>query len=308
MDWNDVRYFLALARTGSARSAGAALGVSHSTVVRRVEALEVRLTARLFDRNRGGYTLTDAERQMLPGAERVELEMAALERGLVGQDVRLAGPVSLTCCDNFVSDLLLRELAPFCDERPGIELRFTTDSRAFDLSKREADIAIRTKARGARPPEHLIGVKLVPLMLANYVGRAHADRLDPEGGAARWLTSGDDRIVAALLADSSYPDLPTWGAFNSLELLVQAAREGLGLVMLPTYVGDREPALRRLDRPDLRHVADLWMLSHPDLRDNARFRITRARVAEALRRHRPLFAGEGWCAAAPVGSEIAPGG
>ncbi|MEM7437027.1 MAG: LysR family transcriptional regulator, partial [Myxococcota bacterium] len=103
VDWNDVRYYLALARLGSVRAAGAKLGVSHSTVARRVEALEARLAARLFDRNRDGYTLTDAGRRMLSRAERVEKEMLALERDLVGQDERLAGPVCITCCDEYVS-------------------------------------------------------------------------------------------------------------------------------------------------------------------------------------------------------------
>lgn len=79
MDWNDVRHFLALARTGSVRAAGASLGVSHSTVARRVEALEAQLGTRLFDRHRDGYLLTAEGRQMLPSAERVEHEMAALE-------------------------------------------------------------------------------------------------------------------------------------------------------------------------------------------------------------------------------------
>jgi DNA-binding transcriptional LysR family regulator len=302
MDWNDVRHFLALARSGSVRAAGASLGVSHSTVARRVEALEEKLAARLFDRNRDGYVLTEAGRQMLPGAERIEREMAALERGLVGQDERLAGSVSLTCCDHFVSDLLVRELSGFCDEFPDIELSFTTDSRLFDLSKRDADIAIRTTAKGAQPPEHLLGTKLAPLVVANYVARDHAARLDPDspGSRARWVAFDDRRTVQAMIDDSSYPDVPAWGAFSTLELMVQAAREGLGLVMLPTYVGDREPALRRLAKPDLRHLADLWLLCHPDLRDNARIRAARTRVAEALRNHLPLFRGEGWPMAAPV--------
>ena len=122
MDWNDLRHFLALARLGWARAAGASLGVSHSTVVRRVEALEVRLSARLFDRNREGYSLTEAGRQMLPGAERVEREMATLERGLVGQDERLEGSVAVTCCDNYVARLLLAHMTPFCELYPDIEL------------------------------------------------------------------------------------------------------------------------------------------------------------------------------------------
>lgn len=294
MDWNDVRYFLALARLGSVRAAGASLGVSHSTVARRVEALEERLASRLFDRTRDGYTLTQAGRQMLPGAERIEREMSAIERGLIGQDERLAGSVLITCSDAYVSDILMRELRAFCDEFPEIELRFNIDSRSFDLSKREADIAVRALQVGSLPPEHLIGTKLVPIVLANYVGTAHAERVDPELDTAtpRWAAFEDRKLHEFLIAASSYPHVPLWGGFSSLELMVQAAREGFGIAMLPTYVGDRTPELRRLARPDVRHVADLWLLSHVDLRDNARFRATRARVAEALDKHLALFRGE----------------
>lgn len=308
MDWNDVRYFLALARLGSVRAAGASLGVSHSTVARRVEALEERLAARLFDRSRDGYTLTEAGRQMLPGAERVEHEMAALERGLVGQDERLAGSVAITCCDNYVSDIVLRELVPFFETYPDIELSFVTDTRPFDLTKREADVAIRIVAAGAQPPEFLIGKKLAPLVLCNYVAVAHADRLDPDipGSRPRWLSSELRKLQDQLIAQSSYPEHPAWGSFSSLDLMVQAAREGMGLVMLPTYVGDAVPSLRRLAEPDLRHLADLWLLCHPDLRDNARVRATRHAVAQAVRDNLALFQGEPRSTPAPGGPEFTP--
>lgn len=294
MEWNDVRYFLALARLGSVRAAGATLGVSHSTVARRVEALEARLATRLFDRHRDGYVLTEAGRQMLPGAERVESEMAALERSLLGQDERLAGTVALTCCDTFVASLVLTALAPFCEQHPDIDLSINTDSRPFDLAKREADLAVRALVRGGRPPEYLLGKKLVPVTIASYVARAHADRLDPERAhaAPRWLSFAQRPQFELLVAGTSYPDLPVWGGLSSLELMVHAAREGLGLVMLPTYVGDPQPGLQRLQKPDLRHLADLWVLCHPDLRDNVRIRAIRTQVAEALQRHAPLFRGD----------------
>jgi len=308
MDWNDLRYFLALARLGSVRAAGASLGVSHSTVARRVEALEIRLAARLFDRNRDGYTLTDAGRRMIPGAERVERELAALERELVGQDERLAGPVSLTCCDEYVSEVLIRELTSFCADYPEIELCITTDSRPFDLSKREADIAVRTLAVGTQPPEHLLGVKLAPVVVASYVAIAHAERLDPEreGSSPRWVAFESRKLAETMIAQSSYPDVPPWGAFSSLSLMVQAARSGLGIVMLPTYVGDSEAALRRLARPDLRHAANLWLLSHIDLRDNVRFRAARRQVVSALKTHLPLFRGDGRTSPGTVCPEIEP--
>lgn len=270
MDWNDVRYFLALARGGSARAASAELGVSHSTVARRVDALETELETRLFDRHRDGYLLTDAGKQMVPGAERVEAEMAALERGLAGQDTRLAGPVRVTCTDPFVGRMLVRALASLCAEHRGLEIELDTDSRYIDLSKREADVALRAVGRDATPQEHLIGRKIVPIVIANYVAVAHADRLDPDraGGLSRWLGSDRTRVVESLVASSSHPDLPLWGAFTSMAMVIEAACEGLGLAMLPTYAGDTDPRLQRLDRADTRHMGDFWLLSHPDLRDN----------------------------------------
>lgn len=302
MDWDDVRHFLALARCASVRGAGASLGVSHSTVARRVEALEERLAARLFDRTRSGWTLTDVGRQMLPAAEQIEAQMAALERGLVGQDVRLAGTVSLTTCDNFVSRLVVAELAPFCAEHPEIELAVTMDGRPFDLGKREADIAVRALLVGTQPPEYLIGHKVAPLVLASYVATQHAARLDPElpRTSARWISFSQRELHASMVAQSCYPHLPLWGAFSSLDLVVQAAHEGLGLVMIPTYVGDQDAALRRLARADVRHTADLWVLTHPDLRDNARIQATRRCVVRAFETHAGLFRGEGGASMHPV--------
>lgn len=294
MDWNDVQHFLALARLGSVRAAGASLGVSHSTVARRVEALETELSARLFDRNRDGYVMTAAGEEMLPRAERVEAEMLALERGLVGKDERLSGVVTITCCDHFVSRIVLRELAELCQTYPDIELTLVSDSRPFDLSKREADIALRILGKDMQPPEHLIGTKLVPLTLCNYVGREHAARLQPdvEGSAVRWVSFDARKIHHRLIASGSYPNIRPWGNYSSVELLTQAVAEGHGIGMLPTYAGDVTPELRRLEKTDLRHVADLWLLSHPDLRDNARLRAVRAGILEGLRRHDALFRGE----------------
>ncbi|HJL17417.1 MAG TPA: LysR family transcriptional regulator [Sandaracinaceae bacterium LLY-WYZ-13_1] len=312
MDWNDLRFFLALARTGTARAAGASLGVSHSTVARRVEALETELGVRLFDRHRDGYLLTDAARQMMPGAERVEAEMAALERGVAGQDARLEGPVRVTCTDPFVGRMLVGALARLCERHPGLEIEVDADRRYLDLSKREADVAVRAVAKDTTPKEHLLGRKIAPIVLASYVAHAHADRLDParEGSEARWLGSDRPRAVEALVASSSYPELPVWGAFASISMLLAAIHEGLGVGMLPTYVGDPHPGLRRLTRPDVRHVGDFWLLSHPDLRDNARLRAARECVSSALTSRAPLFAGDrpvdGWPEDAPLRPTDAP--
>lgn len=307
MDWDDVRYFLALARERSGRAAGAALGVSHSTVARRLDALEEQLGVRLFDRSRDGYLLTHAGTQMLAGAERIEREIAALERSLAGHDARLEGTVRVTCTDPFIAQILLRALADLARRHPGIELELGTEGRNLDLSKREADLALRALMREMLPPQHLLGRRVAAITVASYVARAHADRLDPERDlrACRWLGMG--RPIEAMIASSSYPSLPAWGSFDALAVIVEAALEGLGLAMLPTYVGDRDPRLVRLARPDLRHVADFWLLSHPDLRDNARLRAAREHVADALLAHAELFEGrDPWRSDGPLRPTDAP--
>jgi DNA-binding transcriptional LysR family regulator len=310
MDWDDVRHFLALARTGSVRAAGSALGVSHSTVARRVEALETGLGVKLFDRHRDGYLLTGAGHEMMAGAKRVEGEMAALERDLIGKDARLEGPVRVTCTDPFIAKILVDALASLCEQHPGIELELDADAKYLDLSKREADVAVRAFSTRASPPEHLIGRRLVPIVLSSYVATTYADRLDPEqrGGDARWLGSDQRKISEDLVASSTYPHVPIWGVFESMPVMVEAARAGLGLVMLPTYVGDPDPELRRLAKPDLRHLGDFWLLGHRDLRDNARQRSVRERITAAMTARTELFRGdaEGWRENVPVRHELAP--
>lgn len=291
MDWDDLRFFLALARLGSIRAAGAELGVSHTTVARRVDALEDRLGTRLFDRHRDGYALTDAGRRLARGAERVEDEVSALSRDLAGQDARLVGPIRVTCGDEYLADWLLETLLPWCEGHPGVELSITTDGRPFNLAKGEADLAVRVLLTQAEPPEHLIGHRVAPLVLATYVARAHAGRLDPEGPNARWLGYGDPRPLRELLRGSAWPDLPVWGAFSSLSLMVRAATAGLGLAKLPTYVGDAEAALVRLPRDDARHVADVWILYHPDLKANARVQGARDVLRTAFAREQARFSG-----------------
>jgi DNA-binding transcriptional LysR family regulator len=317
MDWNDIRFFLALARAGSVRLAGQKLGVSHSTVSRRVEALEQELSARLFDRSRDGYTLTRAGRAMVPRAERMEAEAAGLERELAGRDEKLSGPVRLTCSDATMAHLLVSSLADFFHRHPDLELDVNVDARPFDLSRREADIAIRALGLVRKPPEHLLANRLLPLTLASYVGVAHARRLDPAHAPndARWLGVIDRKTGDHLVRQSSFPNLPVWGMFSSMEVLASAARAGLGLTILPTYFGDLDPHLQRLSRPDVRHLADIWLVSHPDLRTNARLRAVRDAIRDVMADYTGLFAGDAptqftdsapWFTVAPTGSNSAP--
>ncbi|MEN0067692.1 MAG: LysR family transcriptional regulator [Myxococcota bacterium] len=293
MDWNDLRYFLALARTGSVRSAGTALGVSHSTVLRRVEALEEQLGARLFDRSREGFNLTQAGRDMLPGAERIEAEASSIERSLLGLDAHLEGEISITCGDPWVADLVLAELYAFCAEHPGIRLRIGVDDRQFDMSRRETDLAIRALPISKQPPQHLLGTRLAALHMGSYVAVAHQERLDPDlpHHQARWAAFDDATVHQNLATKTRFGHLEAWGGFSSLTVLVSALKHGYGIGLLPTYVGDVEAELRRLEDHDLPHLGNLWLLCHPDLRTNARLRACRHAIVAGFQRHPSRFTG-----------------
>ena len=127
-----------------------------------------------------------------------------------------------------------------------------------------------------------------------YVAIAHEARRDPDtpGSDPRWLAFDDRKQTEHLIAASNYPDLPVWGGFSTLGLMVQALRSGLGFGPLPCYIGDPDPRLRRLKRAEIRHLADLWLLSHPDLRNNVRLRAARQCVTEAMTANADLFRGD----------------
>ncbi len=304
MDWDDVRHFLALARTGSVRAAGKSLGVSHSTVARRVEALEGRLSARLFDRSRDGYILTAAGLLLIGGAERVEQEMSDIGRALAGEDDRLAGAVALTCGDNTVAAMLLDALGALCEAHPAIELHVSVDGRPFDLARREADVAVRALPPGVSPPGYLLGSLVAPVMLTGY--RAKATRRTTGCAPDRWLAFEDRRLMERLIAASGHPDLPAWGEFNSVEAIQSATRRGFGLSLLPVYIGDADPELQRTGGAAPFHAADLWLLCHPDLRHTRRVQSVRAAVARAFQEQAARFQGQGWPDPAPARPDSAP--
>jgi DNA-binding transcriptional LysR family regulator len=150
-DWNDLRSFLAIARQGSLQGAARTLGVNHSTVFRRLNALEARLGARLFDRSARGYALTAGGEHMLASAERVEDEILGLEHRLLGGDVRLSGTLRVTTTDTLVHGVLGPHLRAFQTAYPAIELELITGNAFFDLYKREADVALRPSRHPATP-------------------------------------------------------------------------------------------------------------------------------------------------------------
>ncbi len=289
MEWDDVRIFLALVRAGSVRAAAAKAGVSHSTVARRVEAFETRLGVKLFDRLPSGYVLTVAGEDLLEVAESVENELDAVQRRLVGQDRRLAGVIRVTMVDVIATHLLMPDLTEFRELYPNIELEVIITYEPLDLTRREADVAIRFVKN---PPDHFIGRRLATVANAAYATQDYLDRHDlADPTSVSWIGFGSPSPFPKWVKQSDYPHVPTRGVFDSMLLQLQAARCGMGMANLPCFMGDPDPELRRLPPGVPRPGYDLWLLRHRDTRSTARLRVFSEFVGAAVAEHRPLLEG-----------------
>jgi len=289
MEWDDVRIFLALVRAGSVRSAAKTAGVSHSTVARRIERFEKRMGVKLFDRVATGYALTEPGEDLLDSAETVETELHAVHRRLVGQDRRLAGNICVTTVDIVATHFLMPNLRQFRDDYPDIHVEVIMTYEALDLTRREADIAIRFVKN---PPDHLIGHRLASVADATYATQAYIDShdlTDPE--SASWIGYGGHNPFPNWVKRSDYPHLPAKGVFDSMLLQLHAVRYGLGIANIPCFIADTDPTLVRLPPKKPRHGEDLWLLRHCDTRSTARLQVFSKFVVDIATRSRPLLEG-----------------
>lgn len=281
MQWDDLKLVLAIARTGSLSGAGRTLSRSHATVFRHLENLEAQIGARLFERNRAGYAPTLAGEEVAQTAARVESEVLAVERRIAGQDLKPSGVVRVTTTDALFHGMLAPVFADFRKAHAAIDLEVVIANHLFDLSRREADVAIRPTNR---PPEILVGRKVATLTQAVYGGRDFYD--DGTGlETADWV-GPDSRML--------YSDLEQWMAGEGYDRLCRyhvdsvlgmraAVAAGAGVGVLPCYLGDAAPGLKRLGAAIPALATDLWLLTHADLRKTARIRAFLDFVAAALK-------------------------
>jgi len=274
--WDDLRFVLAIARNGNLRAAASALGVNHSTMFRRLNAAEAAIGAKLFERLAAGYRPTDAGRRVIEAAERMETEALALDRELTGRDTRLTGTLRVTASETLAFGMLTGEIAVFRERHPGIVVELLVDNRVLDLSRREADIALRA----TRPAQgDLFGRKLADVRWCFYGaaarlkgGRAPASRRDlARHEIVRWAEATQPTKAAAWLA-KNVPDAPVGYRTGSLVNQFMAAKAGLGLALLPCYLGDADAALARVGPPLTDLTTELWLVTHRSLKDTARIR------------------------------------
>lgn len=290
MDWDDLKLLLALARKRSARGAAQELGVSNSTVTRRLDDFERSLGTRLFDRTPEGYRMTQGAENLLPTAEHVEELVLAAERRVSGENQELQGLIRLTLPTATGLYVLMPRLARFAEEYPGIELDIITSAESLDLGRREADIAIRIFRTGVSPPENLIGRKISAMTAAPYVHRALLDPDDPENVShLTWISPGSNVPDEPWKALCKNGHLPVRHVVSDVNFEVEAVRNKMGMIFAPCVLFRDIPEIVRVPGEACHHFLDLWVLTHKDLRLSARMRILREILAEELGLLQPRF-------------------
>lgn len=275
LNWDDIRYFLALCREGSVSQAGKTLGVNHTTVARRITAFEEELGTRLFDRTRDGYSMTQAAEDMYDQAVEMESYALAIDRAIVGQDAELKGLLKLTAPYDFANRVIVQALPKFREAYPGIELELLTTTGLVDLAAREADIAVRLTAK---PPEYLIGRKVLPLHHGIYGAPGYLNTM-PEKPDVILFRSEQ---VMPEWAQHHFPEANIVLRTDNLSTMRSAVAAGLGIARMPCYEGDSDSSIRRVDEPLTLSTWGVWILSHVDLRSTARVRVCREFLTKVI--------------------------
>ena len=284
INWNDLRYVLALAREGSVSGAGRALSVEHTTVARRISALEKQLGSRLFDRLPNGYVMTQVAEKLYPHALSMEELIQVADREVFGMDEQLSGNLKLTASYDVFSRLVTPELSKFTDKYPGIVLELLSSSGLANLSDRQADIAVRLSPN---PPEYLIGRKVLPLGHGIYASAKYLNKKRSTDTLVLWE---HEQKTPEWVADH-FPKARVAIRANEILSMMETIRNHIGIGRLPCYVGDSEPTLRRLDLKLTPSTWGIWVLSHVDLRSTARVRVCREFLMSTIEEQKGLVEG-----------------
>ncbi len=285
MEWDDLKTFLSVGREGTLSAAARALGVTQTTVGRRLEALHRRVGVRLLQKTTHGYILTPAGDHILENVEAMEAEALAVELAVTGEDVRLSGTVRVSTVEPLALRLLAPSVAELQRHHPNIQLEIRSDSRTISLSRHEADIALRL---GKFDQPAIVARKVGEVQNGVFASPAYLEHHGPPDFAryceghrkisahtdmvglpnARWFETVSSRATVALRCE--------------ILAMVEAARAGVGLACLPTYLVQGVPDLVRVESPKP-PVREMWLGVHRDLHRTPRIRVVLDHIAASVR-------------------------
>lgn len=271
MEWNDVRIFLAVVRSGSFGEAARTLGVSHPTVGRRIKALEDEAEQALFRRTRDGLVLTDAGDGVLALAESMENSALAMERRLAGNHERLEGILRISSAEWFAGYVLAPVLAELTRRHPAVVPEVIASYRLLDLSRREADVAFRL-VPFSEPDIVQRRLMSIPYGLYGSADTAAALQADPASVGLILMNTTQSHFPDVAWLLDRFPSSRRVFTSTSRAVQAQMCLRGMGIAVLPRPLGDALSGLQRIDLPDRPPGRDIWVGYHHDLRHMDRLR------------------------------------
>jgi DNA-binding transcriptional LysR family regulator len=291
LEWNDLTVILAICRTGTLSGAARALGQNHSTIFRKINAIEDKTGVRFFERLPDGYAMTDAGNSAMRYAERIESEVHALSREVLGQDLRLQGKIRITAPEGMTTQIMPTMLAEFCRQHPEVSVEITGGHGALDLARREADVAIRATKK---PPDASLGRRVCDFRFAIYSSPKYLKRnKDKPMHEQQWcmIPGIIEWLVPHVFKKKEQGERQVVFASNTTLAVINATAAGMGFTLMPCYVGDTDKRLVRVGDPIEALTIELWILTHPDLRYTARVKALIAYLYDALKKEADLFEG-----------------
>lgn len=284
MNWDDIKIFLAITKSGGLKKAARLLNIHHSSCARRIKALEDSLGIKLFDRLPGGYRLTQGGEDLLRSAEQIEQGFNTIEHNIQGKDLRIAGDLCLTLPNGFATHLLMPDIHDFMDLYPDIHLQINMTYNFRDLASREADVAIRV---ANDPSDSLTGKRVGRWCSSAYASSqylANHDLLNqPEH--CHWLGWGDSNNHLKWAMKHKHPEIPVRGHLYSDVLQFAAVQAHMGIASLPCFMADKVPGIERIAGAGVVEGEWIWVLAHKNMAQNARVRVLIDFLAKAFARH-----------------------
>lgn len=290
LDWDNVRYFLQVARAGSVSKAAVNMRVNQTTVSRRISALEESLETSLFERSGKTWLLTGIGEQLIALAEQMSDNADTLKRQVVAESQALSGKLRITIVDVCSQYLAMPAIQLFIEKYPEIDLEIIVTPIQLDLAAREADIALRTTNE---PPANVIGKRIAQVAYAVYGTRDIAERVknSSEVNKVPCITWQGDGETRPPWIKKNFPDIQRVHRTNELGVMLQMTVNGMGLAQMPCVFCDENPVLQRIPTEHVETGWGLWVLSHVDLRTTARVRLFRDFLVDHLEKNKDKIKG-----------------
>lgn len=293
MDWDDLKLALAVARYGSLSAAARAIGVSQPTVGRRLESFERKIGVNLFDRSTEGLRPTTLGAALFDGLSMMEEGALSIERRIASRDTGLEGAIVVTSLDWLADFLTVPITARFGALHPLVSIELLNETRVFNLSRHEADIAFRF---GKFEQEDLVVRKVADVSYGLYAAHDYLERFGPpdiaagcRGHSIIMLHEAAGRVCyrdwLAALAPKAHVLLRT----NSVQSHIAPAEASIAMAVLPRYIADQKPCLKRIETHQPEPVQTIQMGVHADMRDNPRIRALLDFAAREFRQLAPLL-------------------